>query len=133
MPRIKILIIESDDAASALVAVREALFPETAQRMPPVLQAIIDATCQELGVDKAMVIGTNSRVARIALARKVIYYLIRLYTEMSSSELGQYLRRDHSTILVGASNLNSKLAYDRALSAHLDVITKRLQQEGHIP
>jgi chromosomal replication initiator protein len=131
MPRIKILIIESDDAATALKAVQEALFPATASRMPPTMQAIIDATCQQFQVDKAMVLS-NVRRASLTTARKVIYHLTRLYTELSVAEIGEYLRRDHSSVVHGASSLNRQLHTDRVLDAHVEAIIKTLRQKGVI-
>ena len=60
------------------------------------------------------IIKSKKRSQRIAHARQVAMYLIREDTKLSTVEIGEFLNRDHSTVIHGWKIIAMRVAGDRA-------------------
>ena len=95
------------------------------------LKFIILAVGLCMGVSPETIKG-RSRLKQHALARKIVYYLARERTRLSSNEIGRRMDRDHSTVLHGAKWARNKLAEgDADLERIINAVEVRLR-EGRI-
>ena len=60
------------------------------------------------------IIKSGKRSQRIAHARQIAMYLIREDTKLSTVEIGEFLNRDHSTVIHGWKIIAMRVAGDRA-------------------
>lgn len=66
---------------------------------PRLLRQIVDDVAEATGVSAALILG-ESRVRRIARARQIVMFVAHRQG-MSLTEIGQFLRRDHTSVLHG--------------------------------
>ena len=75
--------------------------------------AILNAVAQAFHLTPE-IIKSKKRSQRIAHARQVAMYLIREDTKLSTVEIGEFLNRDHSTVIHGWKIIAMRVAGDRA-------------------
>src|ERR671937_915840 len=103
---------------------RAARQPRGRVRVETVLQAI----CDYYGVSRPMLLG-KSRELTVAQARQVAMYLMREDAGLTSSQIGQELGRDHSTVLHGHARIASALkGGDAIMTVVLDGIRLSILQ-----
>lgn len=68
---------------------------------------------------------SQQRFQRLALARNIIYYLCAVYTCRSLPQIGHFMRRDHTTVLYG----RDKIAGLRKVDVELDLKLKWYEVE----
>jgi chromosomal replication initiation ATPase DnaA len=79
-----------------------------------------DTTARLFGVSRADLIGTN-RTARVAQARHALAWALRR-NDWSLEAIGDYLRRDHTTIIYALARIERDAARDPRLAERLAVL-----------
>jgi chromosomal replication initiation ATPase DnaA len=67
-------------------------------------EELLDITAKYVGLSVEDLTG-YSRLRSISQARQVAAYLIRKYTKKSYAEIGQLLKKDHTTIVRACQNV----------------------------
>jgi chromosomal replication initiator protein len=71
-------------------------------------------------------LASRKRTKAIARARQVAMYAAREFSDASLKQIGEALKRDHSTVAHGCAKIAEQLALDSALSADLEAIRTAL-------
>ena len=85
---------------------------------------IIAFICSDFLISKAELLS-KKRIRNYSDARKIISYLLRKNTLLSFVEIGEILKRDHSTIIMQINTANCLLETDKKFKERL----KRLEKE----
>ena len=96
---------------------------------PKIVDRIVNLVCAQFEVSKRQVFGSGKQ-KRVALARQTIMYLVRRGTELSYPEIGDVLRKDHSTVIKGDRKIKELLLVERELRIIVDAILKLLASEA---
>ena len=91
---------------------------------------IVQIVADQYGIDPSD-IKSKKRSQDIALPRQIVMYLCNKCIGMSSSEIGRYLERDHSTVIHGIDKMvelitNEKKSGKNEITSRVDVIKKKL-------
>ena len=89
------------------------------------IEHIINEVCAYYQV-KTQDIITPSRKQSVVQARQITMYLTQKHTNMSSSQIGNRVGRDHSTVLHSCSLVEKKLGSDKAFRGDIEQIEKSL-------
>lgn len=89
------------------------------------IEHIIDAVCGFYHV-KTQDIITPSRKQNIVQARQITMFLTQKHTSMSSSQIGNRVRRDHSTVLHSCNMVENRLGVDKTFRAEIEQIEREL-------
>ena len=89
------------------------------------IEHIINEVCAYYQV-KTQDIITPSRKQSVVQARQITMYLTQKHTNMSSSQIGNRVGRDHSTVLHSCSLVEKKLGSDKAFRGNIEQIEKSL-------
>jgi len=71
----------------------------------------------------------RSRHRRYAHPRRVAMYLMREMTDMTLDEVGQELRRDHTTVIYGVGVIKAEIARNPASAAQLESLRELLKAQ----
>jgi chromosomal replication initiator protein len=93
--------------------------------LPP--GAILDQVCRHFNVRLADLLGT-SRGPRVTRPRQIAMYLLRHRSRLSYPEIGQRLRRHHTTALHACRRIAARRGDDANLAAALELLEKELDQ-----
>ncbi len=97
---------------------------ETPMLTPNTVIASISST---FNIEKNQLLG-RSRKARFSLPRQVAMYILKEYSQLSSSQIGAALNgRDHSTVIHGHAKIKAKLSTDASLKQTIDLIKRDLE------
>lgn len=91
----------------------------------PVEKQVINLVCQSYGVDE-MSLFSDSREHPYAEARQVVMVLWRRYLNWSYPLIGKEMGKDHSTVMSGCQEINSRRKTDRALEQRMTLIEMML-------
>jgi len=91
-----------------------------------VVNRIISVTARHFGVTEEAILG-KSRQKEIKTARNVAMYIIREQTDLSLTEIGVMLNRDHSTVHSNITAVEAALRSDSFLDADVSEIRKELR------
>ena len=92
----------------------------------PTPSLIINQICKFYSVDESVLRGTLKNKGT-AEARQVAIYLIRKLTNLSSTEIGKELSKDHSTVLYSINKVEKALkSGDTVLQDHIRDITANI-------
>jgi len=94
-----------------------------AKRNQPSLDQVLEAVLRHYKVDRKDMLGP-SRERAISLPRQVAMYLLREETNASTPRIGEYLGRDHSTIIHGVDKITDELKNEN-VQIRKDVISIR--------
>ena len=83
---------------------------------------ILDAVGKIFGVTPKG-LKSKIRTQRVALARQVVMYLLRNENRMSTIEIGEFLNRDHSTVIHGSRMIAARIAKDTAFAMTIAELT----------
>jgi chromosomal replication initiator protein len=91
---------------------------------------IVQIVADQYGIDPGD-IKSKKRSQDIALPRQIVMYLCNKCIGMSSTEIGRYLERDHSTVIHGIDKMAEVLAAEKKsgkndITSRIDVIKKKL-------
>ncbi|MCR5509119.1 MAG: chromosomal replication initiator protein DnaA [Lachnospiraceae bacterium] len=87
-------------------ALKDIISPNTPNKITP--QHIMDVVCEHLNV-KPEEIKSKKRNEEIARPRQIVMYLCSKYTDWSSPKIGDFLNKDHSTVLHGSNKIENDL------------------------
>ena len=68
----------------------------------------------------------KKRNEEIVIPRQIVMYLCSKYTDCSSTKIGEFLGKDHSTVLHGVSKMEADLQNDENIKNKVDIIIKKL-------
>lgn len=105
-----------DDAAK--VVIRDGVYVPTPEK-------IIDETARYYQVSAEDIKGI-SRQKNIVTARHITAYLIRNLTNLSLPGIGDFLNRDHATVLSSIRKIEGQIRNDKELSATIRDITSNI-------
>lgn len=80
---------------------------------------------QEYDIDD---IFRNTRKANFVEARAVFFYILKNYTKMSYTNMGERYGFTHSTILHNVKNINNRLEYDNKLKKIVDKLVGKVNK-----
>jgi len=69
---------------------------------------------------------SKKRQKSITITRQISMYIIRNITEQSTSEIGKYFNRDHSTVIHGIDKIEKLISVDESLGQDIDKLIKNL-------
>lgn len=104
-------------------ALKDFISPNTPNKITP--QHILDVVCEHLSV-KPEDIKSKKRNEDIVIPRQIVMYLCSEYTDYSSTKIGEFLGKDHSTVLHGVQKLKDDIENDDILRGKVEIITKKL-------
>jgi len=88
---------------------------------------VISSISSTFNIEMNQLLG-RSRKARFSLPRQVAMYILKEYSQLSSSQIGTALNgRDHSTVIHGHAKITEKLQTDASLQQTIDLIKRDLQ------
>jgi chromosomal replication initiator protein len=90
-----------------------------------VRQTILEVVSLHFGVSVKDIMGRN-RSSATAWARQVVMYLLRSMTSDSCSDIGEYLNKDHGTVIHGDRLVRNRLAQCRQSRQDIDAIKARI-------
>jgi len=94
-------------------------------RSPVAPPAILARVCQHFDLRSADLLGT-SRSPRVTLPRQIAMYLLRHQGRLSYPEIGQRLRRHHTTAMHACRRIETRRAEDSRVASALDLLEKDL-------
>jgi chromosomal replication initiation ATPase DnaA len=68
---------------------------------------ILDGVAATFGITREQLLS-RSKYGRFSEARKVAYYLLRK-SDYSTTEVGEIMHRDHSTVIVGSQKVEARM------------------------
>lgn len=86
---------------------------------------VIQAVCTQFGLEERELLG-RGRSRNVSFPRQVSMYLMRKDADISLEEIGQSLRRDHTTVLHGIRKIESEMSRDSTLRNDVMSIRERL-------
>lgn len=104
-------------------ALKDIVSPNTPNKITP--QHIMDVVCEHLNI-KPEEIKSKNRKEEIVIPRQIVMYLCSKYTDCSSTKIGEFLGKDHSTVLHGVSKMEDDLENDANIKNKVDIIIKKL-------
>lgn len=91
----------------------------------PTPEVIINETARYYQVAPDEIKGTG-RQKNIVTARHITAYLIRNLTNLSLPSIGEFINRDHATVLASVRKIESQIKTDKDLSATIRDITSNI-------
>jgi len=73
----------------------------------------------EVNVDHVM---SESRKATYTFARHACYHMLRTHLQWSTTEVGDFMHRDHSTVLYGSANVRGQVSTYEHVRKRMDFI-----------
>ena len=104
-------------------ALKDIISPNTPNKITP--KHIMDVVCEHLNI-KPEEIKSKKRNEEIVIPRQIVMYLCSKYTDCSSTKIGEFLGKDHSTVLHGVSKMEADLQNDENIKNKVDIIIKKL-------
>ena len=77
--------------------------------------------CEHYNIDTDLIYA-KSRKREISDARQVVMYLVKKHTQLSSTNIGLRLSRNHATVLHACKNIEERLSVDKQLQEDLETI-----------
>lgn len=88
---------------------------------------IVEATAEYMQMNPD-VIFSRSRMRDISDARQIIMYLASKYADLSTTAIGAKLNREHTTVIHGIRNIQSRLSVEKELSETIQLIERRMKR-----
>ena len=105
-------------------ALKDVIYPDQIREVTP--QLIIDVVCEHFNVSKED-ITSKKRNSEYVMPRQIIMYLCKEMTELSLQNIGTILsKKDHTTVIHGIKQINSKMATDDDLRNKIEIIKKKI-------
>ena len=84
-------------------------------------ELIAETVCSHYNIDVDLLYG-KSRKREISDARQVVMYLAKKLTQLSSTNIGLRLSRNHATVLHACKNIEERLSVEKDLREELEAI-----------
>ena len=95
------------------------------------LDAIMTMVCRYYSIDKKLVLG-KKRDREIVMARQMFCWLSRRYTRSTFKLMGEYINRNHATVLHSVRKVEELIDFDRELKYDRDTIVDMNPQLNNI-
>ena len=95
------------------------------------LDAIMTMVCRYYSIDKQLVLG-KKRDREIVMARQMFCWLSRRYTRSTFKLMGEYINRNHATVLHSVRKVEELIDFDRELKYDRDTIVDMNPQLNNI-
>ena len=82
-------------------------------------EIIAEKVCEHYNIDTDLIYA-KSRKREISDARQVVMYLVKKHTQLSSTNIGLRLSRNHATVLHACKNIEERLSVDKQLQEDLE-------------
>ncbi|MBR5085880.1 MAG: chromosomal replication initiator protein DnaA [Muribaculaceae bacterium] len=89
-------------------------------------ELITETVCRFYNIDKELIYG-KSRKREISDARQLVMYLTKKSTQMSSTNIGQKLSRDHATMLHACKQIEQRLSIEKKFRHEVEMIENELR------
>lgn len=86
---------------------------------------IINTVCQQMNVNEK-IITARTRQRDAVRVRNVVMFLIKKYTDLSLSQIGAYVHRDHATVAHSLNSMEEQMSYDAVLRQEVATIERAL-------
>ena len=100
-------------------------FVPARQRIAAEPERVVNAMANQYQVSPQELLG-KKRSRGLAEARLATYWLLRALTDMSSTEIGDVLKKDHSTVLMGIKRCARFRLEDNAYRERIDAMAKEI-------
>ncbi len=92
----------------------------------PTPELILDAvsTFYCVGKDKLM---SSSRASEVAIARQIAFYLMREMADMSTTEIGKFFGKDHTTAMHGINKIVNLMETNRDIAGGVADLKKNIE------
>ena len=104
-------------------ALKDIISPNTPNKIT--LQHIMDVVCEHFNV-KPEDIRSKKRNEEIVIPRQVFMYISTNFSDYPSTKIGEFIGKDHSTILHGSDKIDSYMENDENIRNKVDIIKKKL-------
>lgn len=82
----------------------------------PVVNAIVAAVCEVFEISLAELVSTK-RTKSVSLGRRVLCYMLKNHTTLSTPQIGRLIKKDHSTVVVCSQQVDREMAGDIVIFA----------------
>ena len=86
---------------------------------------ITDVVSEHLGISKEDILSSR-RSADIANARQIAMYMCRILTEKPLESIGEYFKKDHSTVMHAIEKIKKNMKTNENLAATIATIKKKI-------
>lgn len=124
---LKALREEFEEARDAYNEVVRGLQPVECD-LPVTMARIAQVVCQEFGVTMSELRCTR-RQRKYARPRQVAYWLADYFTSHSMMTIGDYMRRDHTTVMYGIRKVAQLRSGDERFRAMTDALVEKIKSE----
>ncbi len=93
------------------------------------MQRILELVCDHFRMPINRVLSPN-RTRILATPRHVACYLIKELTDSTLTEIGRFIGRDHTTVLITVNNMRDKIAKSIQLRAEVQGLRRKLELEA---
>ncbi len=90
-------------------------------------ELIVETVSAYFNIDSDSIYG-KSRKREISDARQVVMYLAKEMTQLSSTNIGMRLSRDHATVLHSCRIVKERISIDKKLQEDIDNLTNELKK-----
>lgn len=97
--------------------------------LPVTMARIAQVVCQEFGVTMSELRSTR-RQRKYARPRQVAYWLADYFTSHSLMTIGDYMRRDHTTVMYGIRKVAQLRSGDERFRAMTDALVEKIKSGG---
>ena len=96
------------------------------------IDKIFQTTCQKWGVSLNDVCSRN-RKREFVFTRMTIAYFLRMYTSLSTTEIGRLINRDHTAILYYLKTYDSEFRFNEVFRNFAESIKEELEDAPKTP
>ncbi len=104
-------------------ALKDIISPNTPSKIT--LQHIMDVVCEHFNV-RPEDVKSKKRNEEIVIPRQVFMYISLNFADYPSTKVGEFIGKDHSTILHGSNKIESYMETDDTIKNKVDIIKKKL-------
>ena len=91
-------------------------------------EEVQSAVCKKYSV-KPIEITSLSRKKNVVSARQIIVYLLQKYTDLSTTQIGTCIGRDHSTVIHSSAVVKKRMDDDNDFKLEVNSLEKELATE----
>ena len=89
-------------------------------------ELITETVSRFYNIDEELIYG-KSRKREISDARQLVMFLTKKNTQMSSTNIGQKLNRDHATVLHACKQIEQRLSIEKKFRHEVEMIENELR------
>lgn len=121
---------EFEEARDTANEVMRGLQPNESD-LPVTMARIAQVVCQEFGVTMSELRSTR-RQRKYARPRQVAFWLADYFTSHSLMTIGDYMRRDHTTVMYGIRKIAQLRRGDERFRAMTDALVEKIKSKGAV-